>query len=249
MVSIGSASRSGGEKASQAAFGVLLGPESVHNGGDKTVEDMPVVVSNEGALVLAAMAAIPRVINQFDQGMQDPYDATERTCVRNNGSNVCELLILTDSAYPVKEMNEHIWKLKNNGFKTYKSKKRKERKAAYATGLEDLDNMMDDLEERDVPVWFWLVKKEDAQEANALAKLALHDDAKIGDSFEYDWVDALCLDEMGLEVDCSSHFSIDSNLASWNRAVSEYIEQRQKDDSHDSDESDSSFLKCKFSRT
>lgn len=69
-----------------------------------------------------------------------------------------EILILTDSEYLVKGISEHIWKWKKNDFKNSKTKPMVNGRA-----FGDLGCVFEELEDRGVPVWFWLVKEKRQQ--------------------------------------------------------------------------------------
>ncbi len=202
VVSIGSATRTGNDGIAQASFGLFYGPKAMNNDGDKVHDKHPVAKSVEGGAVIAAIICLLRIVKKMDNPQQED---DQDCCIMPRGLNICKILILTDSVYLVKAMNEYIWKWKKNGFKTAKKQP-----VANAQGLEELDDLLEIFEDRDIPVWFWLVKKEDNQEANFLAKQALDNDQKTGVSFEYDFLKAMGIDCSSSELDSNSGWDSDS---------------------------------------
>jgi hypothetical protein len=111
--------------------------------------------------VEAAKQVLMKMLMMLDDEEDDRYTMRGRL-------EVCKLLILTDSMYLVKGISEYIWKWNKNGYKTAKK-----RPVVNGDACSELDGYIADLEDRGIPVWFWLVKKEWNQEADALAKHAL----------------------------------------------------------------------------
>jgi hypothetical protein len=75
---------------------------------------------------------------------------------------------MTDSQYLVKGISEHNCDWNKNGFKNSKKQP-----VVIGVAFDNLNSLMMAFEEKNIRVWFWYVKKEFIQEADALAKNAL----------------------------------------------------------------------------
>jgi ribonuclease HI len=163
VVSIASDSRYNRTESATASWSVYWGPGSRHNDADQLSKHFwePARQTTDAAAVEAAKQVLMKMLMMLDDEEDDKN-------TMRGGLEVCKLLILTDSMYLVKGISEHIWKWNKNGYKTAKK-----RPVVNGDAFSELDGYIADLEDRGIPVWFWLVKKEWNQEADALAKHAL----------------------------------------------------------------------------
>ncbi|KAF4632190.1 hypothetical protein G7Y89_g5937 [Cudoniella acicularis] len=170
VVSIASDCRNNRSTDAQASYGIYWGPESKVNDKDQLWEFES--QSNENAILIAASKALRSILMPMWYAEEsDSEESTPRNAV--NGLEICKILILTDSMYLVNEISEHIWKWKKNGFKNGKKKP-----VVKGGAFQELDGLIEDLEARGIPVWFWLIKKEFNHDADALAEHALDEKPK-----------------------------------------------------------------------
>jgi len=150
VIAIDGACRGNGTANSRASFGVFWGEGAAFNFSGLLPQDFS--QTNQVAEVYAAIQAL--------------QEAQTRLELREGC--VCKVLILTDSSYLVKGISEWIWKWKANGYRTSRNQP-----VVNGNLFAQLDKLVDVFERQDIPVWFWHVRREFNQAADALANQAL----------------------------------------------------------------------------
>ncbi|KAI9649927.1 hypothetical protein NHQ30_002512 [Ciborinia camelliae] len=165
VIFVDGACRGNGQEGARAAFGVYFGDKAPDN--DSGFVDRHLPQTNQVAELFAAIMALDTVMKDLDKDIKNRVVGTQ-------GRQLCSILIITDSAYVVDGISEWIYKWKVNGFKTSTGNP-----VTNAKLFEELDYRVDRFNRYDVPVWFWHVKREFNQSADAMARVPLYGEQEI----------------------------------------------------------------------
>jgi ribonuclease HI len=146
VVSIDGACTGNGTSAACAGLGVYFGPGSWFN----TSERVYGVQTNQRAELRAAISALETV---------EPEIVDDRDIFR--------VVLMSDSEYVVRGMTEWVFRWRENGYTNSRG-----RLVTNADDFQDLDQLIESLEDKQIFVEFWQVGREDNWRADELAKRA-----------------------------------------------------------------------------
>ncbi|TAQ89994.1 hypothetical protein B7494_g1676 [Chlorociboria aeruginascens] len=155
VIHIDGACRGNGTPYARAAYGYVYG---IHS-GEGTAGLLPpnIPQTNQRAELYAAEKVLHDII---ENRVSEKEDGEFRRW--------CKILILTDSDYLVKGISDYIWKWKRNGFLTAKRQP-----VVNSDAFKKLDQLMEYIERKGIPVWFWHIPRGFNQEADRAANWAL----------------------------------------------------------------------------
>ncbi len=160
----------------KSSYGVYFGRGSQHNKSAVLPDGLS--KSSEVAILSAAYMALDYISEVFVSHTAPPPlisapVSAEQGLIFQPETGLRKIVILTDSDFLVKSMNEYLFIWEENGYVDRRGKE-----VVNANEMRDMSDILDMFERLECEVSFWLVGKGSNKESNRLAREALERDEK-----------------------------------------------------------------------